>query len=82
MKKFYELLSRGTVVIADGAMGTVLFDRGLKTGELPELLNLSEPALVRSVHADYVAAGAEIVYTDTFGANAEKLCAGQPPKRL
>lgn len=82
MKNFYELLSRGTVVIADGAMGTVLFDRGLKTGELPELLNLSEPALVRSVHADYVAAGAEIVYTDTFGANAEKLCGRATPKRL
>ena len=82
MKKFYELLSRGTVVIADGAMGTVLFDRGLKTGELPELLNLSEPALVRSVHADYVAAGAEIIYTDTFGANAEKLCGRATPEKV
>ena len=81
-KSFHQLLSRGTAVIADGAMGTVLFSRGLKTGELPEMLNLNDPGLVRSVHADYVDAGAEIVYTDTFGANAEKLCGKADPGKV
>ncbi len=59
--------------LIDGAMGTELQKRGLKTGALPELLNLTDPDLIRAVHADYVAAGADIITANTFGANAKKL---------
>lgn len=59
--------------LIDGGMGTELQKRGLKTGSLPELLNLTDPEIVRSVHAGYVAAGADIITANTFGANARKL---------
>ena len=61
------------IQIFDGAMGTQLQARGLKLGALPELLCLTDPDLVRSVHTDYVNAGAEVVTTNTFGANRRKL---------
>ena len=54
-------------------MGTQLQERGLAAGELPELLCLTNPAEVSEVHAAYVAAGADVVTTNTFGANAQKL---------
>ena len=56
----------------DGGMGTQLQARGLQPGEMPELWNLSRPDDVRAVHAAYVAAGADVVYANTFGANAAK----------
>ena len=61
------------IVILDGAMGTVLQQRGLPPGGQPELLNLTEPALLRSVYEEYVDAGSQVVYTNTFGANGLKL---------
>ena len=64
--------------IFDGGMGTMLQQRGLQPGEHPELLNLEQPEVVRSIHADYVAAGADIITTNTFGASPRKL--GQDPK--
>ena len=60
-------------LLFDGAMGTQLQARGLAAGELPELLCLERPEVVTEVHAAYVAAGADVVTTNTFGANAEKL---------
>ncbi len=60
-------------LLFDGAMGTQLQSRGLAAGELPELLCLTNPTELREVHAAYVAAGAEVVTTNTFGANATKL---------
>ncbi|MDM8270175.1 homocysteine S-methyltransferase family protein [Thermophilibacter provencensis] len=60
-------------LLFDGAMGTQLQERGLAAGELPELLCLSNPQEVTEIHASYVAAGADIVTTNTFGANAAKL---------
>ncbi len=60
-------------LLLDGAMGTQLQARGLAAGELPELLCLSHPEVVTDVHAAYVAAGADVVTTNTFGANAAKL---------
>ena len=60
-------------LLFDGAMGTQLQARGLAAGELPELLCLERPGVVTEVHAAYVAAGADVVTTNTFGANAEKL---------
>ncbi|WP_455137997.1 homocysteine S-methyltransferase family protein [Thermophilibacter sp.] len=60
-------------LLIDGAMGTQLQERGLAAGELPELLCLTDPDEVTAVHAAYVAAGADVVTTNTFGANATKL---------
>ncbi len=60
-------------LLFDGAMGTELQARGLAAGELPELLCLTHPEVVTEVHAAYVAAGADVVTTNTFGANANKL---------
>ena len=54
-------------------MGTQLQARGLAAGELPELLCLTNPDEIREIHAAYVAAGSEVVTTNTFGANAPKL---------
>ena len=61
------------IVILDGAMGTVLQQRGLPPGGQPELLNLTEPDLLASVYREYVAAGSRVVYANTFGANGLKL---------
>ncbi|OUO32088.1 homocysteine S-methyltransferase family protein [Olsenella sp. An293] len=61
------------LLLFDGAMGTQLQERGLAAGELPELLCLTDPEKISEVHAAYVAAGADVVTTNTFGANATKL---------
>ena len=81
-KSFYDVLKSDVPVIMDGAMGTELFARGLAVGENPELKNVTDPNLVRSVHADYAAAGAEIIYTNTFGANSEKLPDGASSDKI
>ena len=60
-------------LILDGGMGTTLQAMGLPPGGVPELLNLSEPDKIAAVHRAYVDAGAQVVYTNTFGANALKL---------
>jgi 5-methyltetrahydrofolate--homocysteine methyltransferase len=64
---------RQRVLVLDGAMGTLLQARGLKPGQSPEELNLTMPEVVASVHRDYVAAGADIIVTNTFGGSREKL---------
>ena len=61
------------IVLLDGAMGTVLQQKGLPPGGKPELLALTDPALLLSVHREYVAAGSQIIYANTFGASAPKL---------
>ena len=66
------------LVFLDGGMGTQLQERGLKPGETPELWNLSRPDDIRAVHSAYLAAGADIVYANTFGANAAKYHADAP----
>ena len=66
-------LSGDAFLLLDGAMGTQLQARGLAAGEQPELLCLTRPEVVTDVHAAYVAAGADVVTTNTFGANAAKL---------
>ena len=60
------------MILLDGAMGTRLQARGLKPGEIPELWNLERPDDVRAIHAEYFAAGSDIVYANTFGANRAK----------
>ena len=60
-------------------MGTLLQARGLKSGQSPEMFGLANPEAVESVHRDYVAAGARVVTTNTFGGTAFKLGFGQDP---
>ncbi len=69
---FRERLAQG-VILADGAMGTLLHARGVPIDACFDELNLSRPDLVLAVHRDYLAAGAEVLETNTFGANRFKL---------
>ncbi len=61
------------VMVADGAMGTMLYSKGVFINRCFDELNLSGPAIVREIHQDYVKAGAEILETNTFGANRLRL---------
>lgn len=72
MKPFRDAIKE-RVLILDGAMGTMLQERGLKSGQSPEELNLTMPEVVASVHRDYIEAGADIIVTNTFGGTRFKL---------
>ena len=72
MKNITDLLGK-QMLFFDGAMGTMLQVSGLKPGELPELLNLSHPDLITSIHKAYYDCGCHIATVNTFGANACKL---------
>ncbi len=72
LKPFLERLAEG-VLVADGAMGTMLYARGVFVNRCFDELNLSNPALVRQVHEEYVAAGADLIETNTYGAQRLKL---------
>ena len=61
------------VLLLDGAMGTMLQGVTLRPGELPELLCVTRPKVIEEIHSAYLAAGSEVVYTNTFGANPRKL---------
>jgi methionine synthase I (cobalamin-dependent)/5,10-methylenetetrahydrofolate reductase len=61
------------VLVCDGAMGTLLYDKGVPLTACCERMNLDNPALVRSTHEEYVAAGADIIETNTFAANETEL---------
>ncbi len=67
------LLGSGQPVLADGAMGTMLFAAGLQFGDPPELWNVSQPEVVRRIHRGYLEAGSRIVLTNTFGGNRLRL---------
>ena len=60
-------------VLADGAMGTVLYARGIFINRCYDELNLSDPGLIQSIHEEYLQAGAEVLETNTFGANRFRL---------
>ena len=60
-------------ILADGAMGTVLYARGVFINRCYDELNLSDPGLILSIHEEYLKAGAEILETNTFGANSFRL---------
>ena len=72
-ERLREWIEEGTVRVMDGAMGTVLYQRGVFVNQCYDELNLSRPEIVLGVHADYVRAGAELIETNTFGANPVKL---------
>ena len=71
--KVQELFAQPQTVLLDGGMGTMLQAAGLAAGAKPELLNLTDPQLIQSIHAQYVAAGSRIINTNTFGASPKKL---------
>jgi len=68
-----RLLDPESVVVFDGAMGTMLYARGVFINQCYDELNTRAPELVRAVHAEYAQAGAEVLETNTFGANRVKL---------
>lgn len=61
------------IQIFDGAMGTMLQNAGMKTGDCPEYLNITNPKMVQDVHRAYFEAGSDIIETNTFGASRIKL---------
>ncbi|MGA2273256.1 MAG: bifunctional homocysteine S-methyltransferase/methylenetetrahydrofolate reductase [Bryobacteraceae bacterium] len=73
-EEFRDQLAK-RVLVADGAMGTMLYARGVFLNRSFDELNLSAPDLVRGIHQDYIKAGAEILETNTFGANRVRLSA-------
>lgn len=73
MNKLRERIKHKKIMVSDGAWGTMLQKQGLKVGECPELWCLERPAEVRAIAADYVAAGAELVKTNSFGGSSFKL---------
>lgn len=75
MRGLLERLRAGEILVADGATGTLLQQRGLGRGECPEEWNVSHPEVVASVARDYAAAGSDLVYTNTFGGNRLRLAA-------
>lgn len=68
-----DLLDERGVLLIDGAMGTELFARGLESGGAPELWNVDHPDRVTAVHAAYIAAGSDIVLTNSFGGTSFRL---------
>src|SRR5207253_1586033 len=73
MQDFRELIESDGIHVFDGAMGTMLYERGVYINRCYDELNLTNADLVRSIHADYVRAGADVIETNTFGATAPKL---------
>ena len=71
-EKFNELLKKDYVLL-DGGMGTMLQASGMQVGETPEMLNITDPKLIQSIHEKYFMAGSDIVYANTFGGNEYKL---------
>jgi 5-methyltetrahydrofolate--homocysteine methyltransferase len=73
MKAFKERVAQGGILISDGAMGTYLQAKGLKPGECMESWCVSHPEVVKGIHEDYIAAGADILETNSFGGTSYKL---------
>ena len=73
MKNFLDLLNDDRPHVFDGAMGTMLYSKGVFINRCYDELNLREPDLVREIHRAYVKAGAELLETNSFGANEVKL---------
>ncbi len=81
MEPLLDRLSRGDVLVGDGAMGTMLFEQGLQTGECPERWNLDHPEVLEEIARLYCRAGADLVETNTFGGSPLKLAQYELDKR-
>ena len=73
MTDFRSLLKSGRFLYLDGGMGTMLQAAGVQTDHVPELLNITDPEVIMTVHRKYANAGSDVVYANTFGANRYKL---------
>jgi methionine synthase I (cobalamin-dependent)/5,10-methylenetetrahydrofolate reductase len=73
MRNFRELIESDGIYVFDGAIGTMLYTKGIYINRSYDELNLTAPDLVREVHEEYVRAGADIIETNTFGATRNKL---------
>ncbi|HKG21867.1 MAG TPA: bifunctional homocysteine S-methyltransferase/methylenetetrahydrofolate reductase [Blastocatellia bacterium] len=73
MKDFREVVTDDRVYVFDGAMGTMLYSRGVYINRCYDELNLTSGDLVLAIHRDYIKAGADIIETNTYGANRVKL---------
>jgi homocysteine S-methyltransferase len=73
MESFIEKLANSNILVADGAMGTMLHTRGVGFDKCFDELNLTNPGAVAEIHRAYIEAGAQLVITNTFGANRFKL---------
>ncbi|MCA1631739.1 MAG: homocysteine S-methyltransferase family protein, partial [Acidobacteria bacterium] len=73
MDNFRDLLESDHVTVFDGAVGTMLYTKGIYINRSYDELNLTSPDLVREVHEEYIRAGAEVIETNTFGATHHKL---------
>ncbi len=71
MMNFKDLLGK-QILFFDGGMGTLLQERGLQTGEIPETWNILHPEVIKQIHKDYLLAGSNMVSANTFGVNAFK----------
>ncbi|MGE5351049.1 MAG: homocysteine S-methyltransferase family protein [Acidobacteriota bacterium] len=80
-KKFLTKLHSGIILLSDGAMGTELQKRGMKTGVCPEELNFVNPEVIQAIHKDYYDAGSDIVETNSFGSNRIRLSLHQMEDR-
>src|SRR5260370_10118278 len=73
MRDFKQLLESDSISVFDGAMGTMLYSKGIYINRSYDELNLVAPDLVREVHTEYVRAGANIIETNTYSSTANKL---------
>jgi 5-methyltetrahydrofolate--homocysteine methyltransferase len=73
MKKLLQRIDAGEVLVGDGAMGTMLMERGLQLGEPPESFNLTRRGVLEEIAGEYLDAGADIIQTNTFGGSRLKL---------
>ncbi len=71
--RWEALLAEGGPILADGAMGTMLFSAGLQFGDPPEVWNLTQPEIIRRIHRGYLEAGSRILLTNTFGGTRLRL---------
>lgn len=71
--KILQIIKNGTILLADGAMGTELQKRGLSSNDCPEEFNIKYPEIVQSIYRDYYHAGSDIVETNTFGGTRSRL---------
>ncbi|MDE7294003.1 MAG: homocysteine S-methyltransferase family protein [Oscillospiraceae bacterium] len=80
---FRKLLADNEFVFLDGAMGTMLQAKGMEAGGIPEMLNFDKPQWLKEIHGAYIEAGAQIVYTNTFGCNRYKMAkTGKTPGEI
>jgi 5-methyltetrahydrofolate--homocysteine methyltransferase len=73
MTAFFDKLNQEKVLVSDGAIGSLLFEKGLNPGDCPERFNLEKPEILSEIAQAYLQVGADIIQTNTFGASPLKL---------